>query len=47
MKDSIIVDNLKENFLLHAENGIEIKSYEGQKGDKELLRLIPILVKVA
>ena len=39
LKRTVIVDNIKESFYLNQENGIEIKSWYGDKDDKELLKL--------
>ena len=39
----IIIDNVAENFKLQKENGINIKNFEGDEDDTELLDLIPDL----
>jgi len=36
MKSTIIVDNLKSNFRLQMDNGIEIKPWMGKGEDKVL-----------
>jgi TFIIF-interacting CTD phosphatase-like protein len=44
----IIVDNMPQNFSLHKENSIYIKSFWGvENDDKALLDLIPILISIA
>ena len=44
----IIVDNMPQNFSLHKENAIYIKSFWGvENDDKALIDLIPILVSIA
>ena len=43
----IIVDNLIQNYRLHLENGINIKSFYGEINDKILLELKKILIKIA
>ena len=43
----IIVDNLVQNYRLHLENGINIKSFYGEINDKILLELKKILIKIA
>jgi CTD small phosphatase-like protein 2 len=39
----MIVDNNAENFQVHPENGIFIKSWYGDMNDQALVRLAPIL----
>ena len=44
----IIVDNMPQNFSLHKENAIYIKSFWGvENEDKALIDLIPILISIA
>jgi len=43
LKDIIILDNNPISYIFNIENGIPIKSWTGEKRDKELLNLIPIL----
>lgn len=45
IKKTIIIDNLKENFMSTCpSNGIEIESWYGEEmDDKELVKLIPFL----
>ena len=44
----IIVDNMPQNFSLHKENAIYIKSFWGvENDDKALIDLIPILISIA
>ena len=43
----IIVDNLVQNFRLNLENGINIKSFNGEINDKILKELGKILIKIA
>jgi TFIIF-interacting CTD phosphatase-like protein len=40
------VDNLSHNFRLQAQNGIEIKSWYGDKKDRELEKLEKVLIKI-
>ena len=46
MDSVLILDNLPRNFMLQPENGIYIKSFEGQKNDQCLKKLIPIFKAV-
>lgn len=39
----LIIDNVAENYKLQKENGINIKNFEGDEEDTELLDLIPDL----
>ena len=43
----IIIDNKPQNFELQKENGIYIRSFNGNKNDNVLLDLITILKKIA
>lgn len=43
IKRCIIIDNHPENFQVHPENGIFIKSWFGDMSDQALSRLAPIL----
>ncbi len=43
----LIIDNVKENFQLHKENGIQIKNFEGEEDDIELQILSIELKKIA
>ena len=44
----IIVDNMPQNFYLHKENAIYIKSFWGvENDDKALIDLIPILISIS
>lgn len=44
----IIVDNMPQNFSLHKENAIYIKSFWGvENDDKALIDLIPILISIS
>ena len=36
----IIIDNVAENYRLQKENGINIKNFEGEEDDTELIDLI-------
>ena len=47
LKRTVIVDNIKESFYLNQENGIEIKSWYGDKDDKELIKLGKVLDALA
>ena len=47
LKKVIIVDNLKENFCWQKENGIQIKEFNDDPEDEELLRLADILTHIA
>ena len=40
----IIVDNVPANFRLQKENGIVIRSWMGNKNDKELMELSKMLI---
>lgn len=43
----IIVDNVAENFLLHPDNGISIRSWFDCKKDTALSELAPFLENIA
>lgn len=47
LKRTVIVDNIKESFYLNQENGIEIKSWYGDKDDRELIKLGQVLDALA
>jgi hypothetical protein len=47
VRRAVIVDNVKENFALQPGNGIEVKSWFGEKGDKELGKMGEILEELA
>ena len=36
----IIIDNVAENFRLQKENGLNIKNFEGDENDNELIELM-------
>jgi RNA polymerase II subunit A small phosphatase-like protein len=46
LEKTIIIDNTKESFIRHPQNGILIKSFFNDSNDVELLKLIPILKKI-
>jgi TFIIF-interacting CTD phosphatase-like protein len=39
LKKTIIIDNVKENFLLQPNNGLHISNFLGDEKDSELLNL--------
>lgn len=39
----LIIDNVAENYKLQKENGINIKNFEGDEDDTELIDMIPDL----
>jgi len=43
LEKTIIIDNIAENFILHKDNGIFIKSWYDDPKDTELRDLIPLL----
>ena len=43
----IIIDNISENFGKESDNGIFITPWFGDKNDKELKYLIPILIEIS
>ena len=47
LRKTIIIDDLGVNFSNCKENGIEISSWVGDKSDKKLLELIPMLKQIA
>ena len=47
LNNILIIDNVKENFQLHKENGIQIRNFEGEEDDIELQVLSIELKKVA
>lgn len=47
MKDILICDNLVSNFRLQLDNGVPIKTWTGDKDDKELTYLMDYLAKMA
>ena len=46
LKKTIIIDDLGVNFKNCKENGIEISSWVGDKSDKKLLDLMPVLKEI-
>lgn len=40
MEKMIIIDNVAENYKLQKENGINIKNFEGDEDDTELIDLL-------
>lgn len=46
LSHTIIIDNISENFRLQSNNGLVIRSWNGDIKDKELLYLIPILLDI-
>lgn len=40
LKKTFIIDNIKENFMMHPNNGLHISSFTGDEEDTELLDLI-------
>lgn len=44
---SLIVDNIEENFSLHPANGIHIKGWFGERNDRVLRDLFPVLKLLA
>jgi len=46
LKKVIIIDNVAENFQLHAANGIFIKTWEDDEKDTSLIDLMPILKQI-
>ena len=46
LRKTIIVDNLAENFSLHPENGIAIKTWQSDAKDTALFQLAPLLLKI-
>lgn len=40
---TIIIDNLSENFMAQPDNGIHIKGFYHDMGDRELDKLAPFL----
>ena len=47
MKRTIIIDNLKENFLLQPDNGLYIKSWTNDLNDTQFIDLLNILKIIA
>ena len=47
LKKVIIIDNISENFGKESDNGIFITPWFGDKNDKELKYLIPILIEIS
>jgi carboxy-terminal domain RNA polymerase II polypeptide A small phosphatase len=46
-KDMILLDNMEECYRLQPQNGLPIKSYDGNKNDNELLKLVPFLMELS
>ncbi len=46
MEKMIIIDNVAENYKLQKENGINIKNFEGDEDDTELLDLMQDLKNI-
>jgi CTD small phosphatase-like protein 2 len=47
LKRVIIIDNVKENFTLHCENGIFSKTWVNDYEDNFLKEIIPLLRNIA
>lgn len=47
IEKSIIVDNIEENFSLQPANGIQIRSWLGERHDRVLRDLFPVLKLLA
>lgn len=47
LKDILICDNLVTNFRLQLDNGVPVKTWTGDKDDKELIYLMDYLAKAA
>lgn len=47
LERTIIIDNLKENFMWQKDNGIQIKTWYSDQQDDELQKLIPFLSSLA
>lgn len=43
---TMIIDNISDNFRLQCNNGLVIRSWNGDIKDKELMYLIPILLDI-
>ncbi len=43
MEKSLIVDNVEESFSLHPTNGIKIRGWYGERNDRVLRDLFPVL----
>lgn len=43
MSKTILIDDLKANFINCSENGIEVSSWQGNKADTQLLIITGIL----
>ena len=46
LRKVVIVDNIRETFYKHEENGIEIKSWYDCKEDREIPKLEKVLDKL-
>jgi len=40
LEKTIIIDNVKENFMLQPDNGLNISNFLGDERDNELLNLV-------
>lgn len=47
LKDVILVDNSNLSFRIHPENGLLVRSFFSDSRDKELIRLMPLLIFLA
>ena len=47
LSNTVIIDNIAENFKLQPENGIQIKEWYNDNNDMELMKLAPALIKIA
>ena len=43
LKDVVIIDDSAHSFSLNKHNGIAIKSFQGERNDNELQKLVPLL----
>ena len=46
MSKIIIIDDLNVNFSSCKENGIEVSSWQGEKDDNQLLKILNVLAKI-
>ena len=47
LSNTLIIDNLSQNYQLQPENGIQIKEWYDDNNDMELMKLAPALIKIA
>jgi CTD small phosphatase-like protein 2 len=46
LSKTLIIDNVADNFRLQPENGLQIKNFEGDENDEELIIMTNLLIDI-